>query len=119
MGHYCRICGRHRPNEKFSGHGRKIHICKKCAGMPRQKREAIMQKDDIFGILTQSHISENNIGRLEELSGSGSGEVSELAALVLEVGMETPYRRRRLKLLSQKRRDLFQKLRDTGLILAH
>ena len=30
-GHYCRICGRNRPNEKFSGNGHRIHICKDCA----------------------------------------------------------------------------------------
>ncbi|SFG78874.1 hypothetical protein SAMN02982927_02769 [Sporolactobacillus nakayamae] len=31
MGHYCRICGRTRPNEKFSGKGHRKHICKECS----------------------------------------------------------------------------------------
>jgi ribosome-binding protein aMBF1 (putative translation factor) len=30
MGHYCRICGRTRANEKFSGKGHKNHVCKDC-----------------------------------------------------------------------------------------
>lgn len=30
MGHYCRICGRTRANEKFTGKGHKNHICKDC-----------------------------------------------------------------------------------------
>ncbi len=40
MGHYCKICGRVRPNEKFSGKGHKNHICKECARLPREQREA-------------------------------------------------------------------------------
>ena len=30
-GHYCRICGQHKANEKFSGCGHAAHICKACA----------------------------------------------------------------------------------------
>lgn len=30
-GHYCRICGQHKANEKFSGRGHAAHICKACA----------------------------------------------------------------------------------------
>jgi len=30
-GHYCRICGQHKANEKFSGRGHAVHICKACA----------------------------------------------------------------------------------------
>ena len=32
MGHYCRICGRTRANEKFLGKGHKNHMCKDCSG---------------------------------------------------------------------------------------
>ena len=31
MGHYCRICGRERANERFSGKGHAAHVCKDCA----------------------------------------------------------------------------------------
>ena len=31
MGHYCRVCGRVRANEKFSGKGHSKHICRDCA----------------------------------------------------------------------------------------
>jgi hypothetical protein len=30
MGHWCWVCERVLPNEKFSGKGYKKHICKKC-----------------------------------------------------------------------------------------
>jgi len=37
-GHYCRVCGRRRANEKFSGKGHAAHICKDCA--KKQRAEA-------------------------------------------------------------------------------
>lgn len=30
QGHYCRICGEYKANEKFSGKGHAQHICKTC-----------------------------------------------------------------------------------------
>lgn len=39
-GHYCRECGRMRPNEKFSGKGHRKHICKDCnKKMKKQKKK--------------------------------------------------------------------------------
>ncbi|WP_226036792.1 hypothetical protein [Aquibacillus saliphilus] len=35
-GHYCRQCGRTRPNEKFSGKGHRQHICKDCKRKGKQ-----------------------------------------------------------------------------------
>lgn len=37
-GHYCKICGEIKANEKFSGRGHRNHICKKCASLPIDKR---------------------------------------------------------------------------------
>ena len=30
QGHYCKICGERKANEKFSGKGHSLHICKAC-----------------------------------------------------------------------------------------
>lgn len=30
QGHYCKICGEHKANEKFTGKGHALHICKAC-----------------------------------------------------------------------------------------
>lgn len=119
MGHYCRICGRVRPNEKFSGKGHKSHVCKECSRMPKEKREAIEQEDEIFEYLKQSHISAKNITRLRKLSLSDNQRIAELAGIVLEVAEVKPHKKRRLKVLAQKRRDLLEKLEETGLIYAH
>lgn len=37
-GHYCKICGEYKANEKFSGKGHATHICKACAGLPAEKK---------------------------------------------------------------------------------
>jgi len=42
MGHCCRICGRERANEKFSGKGHASHVCKDCAS--EQRAEARRNK---------------------------------------------------------------------------
>ena len=118
-GHYCRICGSRKPNEAFSGKGHRIHICKKCARLPREKREEIEQKDEIFNYLRQSHISHKNVSRLRKLAASPNEQVAELAGVVLEVAKIRPYKKRRLKVLGRNNRDLLRKLDETGLILAH
>ncbi len=39
-GHYCRVCGAYKANEKFSGKGHATHVCKACASLsPEQKAE--------------------------------------------------------------------------------
>ena len=37
-GHYCRVCGEYKANEKFSGKGHASNICKKCSALPLEKR---------------------------------------------------------------------------------
>lgn len=119
MGHYCKICGCIKPNEKFSGKGHKNHICKECSKMPLKERTAILHEKEIFGYLKQSHISKKNIKRLEKLILSDNKQIAEYAHIFLEIAQIKPYKKRRLKFLSQKRRDLLYKLKETGLILAH
>lgn len=42
-GHYCKICGEYKANEKFSGKGHAAHICKACSCLlgPREKAPAM------------------------------------------------------------------------------
>jgi ribosome-binding protein aMBF1 (putative translation factor) len=119
MGHYCRICGRERPNEQFSGKGHKIHVCKRCRAEPKSERRAIEDQDDIFRFLQQSHISAKNVIRLRQMEKSDNPQVASLAAIVLEVARRKPYKTRRLKFLAQKHPDLLRRLEATGLIFAH
>ena len=119
MGHYCRICGRTRANEKFSGNGHRIHVCKDCARKPKEERDAIEQEEEIYQFLTQSNISQKNRARLKALSHAKNPRIADLAGLVLEVAQVTPGKRRRLKVLAKERSDLLNRLEETGLIYAH
>ncbi len=119
MGHYCRICGRQRPNEQFSGKGHRIHVCKRCKAMPRRERQVIENIDDLFRFMGQSHISEKNVARLEQMVKSENPHVASLAAIVLKVARVKPYKTRRLKFLARRHPELLQQLEDTGLVLAH
>jgi hypothetical protein len=105
MGHYCRICGRQRPNEQFSGKGHRIHVCKRCKAMPKSDRQVIENMDDIFRFMRQSHISEKNVARLEQMVKSENSQVASLAAIVLKVARVKPYRTRRRKFLAQRPRN--------------
>jgi hypothetical protein len=118
MGHYCRICGRDRPNEQFSGKGHKVHICKRCNAKPKSERQAIEDRDSIFAFMQQSHISERNVARLKTMTKSENSRVASLAAVVLKVAEVKPYKTRRLKFLAKMHPEILRNLEETGLILA-
>jgi hypothetical protein len=80
---------------------------------------AVRTKLNIFGFLKQSHISERNVARLEQMAKSDNPEVASLIAIVLDVARIKPYKTRRLNFLAHKHPELLGKLRDTGLILSH
>ncbi len=109
MGHYCRICGRSRPNEQFSGRGHRLHVCKKCQRLPREQRDHIERLDELHGFLHQSVISAKNVARLKTLTGHSNHEVAELAALILEIARVLPGKRRRWLKLAQRDRPLFDR----------
>ena len=119
MGHYCRICGRDRPNEQFSGKGHKIHICKRCNAKPKSERQAIEDTDSILAFMQQSHISKGNVARLKTMTKSGNSRVASLAAVVLKVAEVKPYKTRRLRFLAKMHPDILRKLEETGLIPSH
>ena len=43
QGHYCKICGEHKANEKFSGKGHAAHICKSCASLPIERKNELQR----------------------------------------------------------------------------
>jgi len=64
IGHYCRICGRTRANERLSGKGHKNHICKDCSRKSKQQGRNNLKEDDV--ILGAKTISEDEIIQLED-----------------------------------------------------
>ena len=41
-GHYCKICGEYKANEKFSGKGHAAHICKACSKLSVAEKAEVM-----------------------------------------------------------------------------
>lgn len=115
-GHYCRICGRYRANEKFSGKGHKVHVCEDCARLPVEERLAIEQEDEIAGFLEQSNISQANMLRLKRLAASPNSEIARLSQLILEIARVHPEKKGRLSFLARERKDLLAQLEETVLI---
>ena len=95
MGHYCRICGRKRANEKFSGKGHRVHVCKDCGKLPLAQREKIETEDEVAGFLRQSRVSQKNRARLAELSGHADAGIRHLAGLVLRAAGISEGKRKR------------------------
>jgi hypothetical protein len=119
MGHWCRICGCNKPNEKFSGKGHRVHICKECSKKSKEEIDALDHEEEIFDFMSQSNISSKNIARLNKLKQSENKHISELALIVLEVARLKPHKKRRLEVLSKEHRELFVMVKESGLIYAH
>ncbi len=116
MPHYCRHCERYLANERFTGRGHHQHLCKECSRRPKGEIQKADRLREISSFLQQSHISSKNCERLAVLTASGDKEVSQLAELVGRVASVCPYKRRRLKNLARKNRELIRLLEEAGLI---
>ena len=49
-GHYCKVCGEYKANERFSGRGHAAHICKKCAALPAAQRAEDMTLTKLWNL---------------------------------------------------------------------
>ena len=47
QGHYCRICGEYKANEKFSGKGHVRHICKECQSLPDDVKADMVRCNEV------------------------------------------------------------------------
>lgn len=79
-GHYCKICGEYKANEKFSGKGHAAHICKACQSLPVEERnkEAILTRM----MNLPFHLSKEQISWLKKHRKDKRPEVSEAAKAV-------------------------------------
>ena len=76
-GHYCKICGEYRANEKFSGKGHKSHICKDCMKLPVEKRNELQTVNKILNL--PFYLSREQRGWLEKKRKDSREEVRETA----------------------------------------
>jgi hypothetical protein len=94
-----------------------MHDCRDCQALPRDERRAIEARLEIEGFLFhQSHISAKNVDRLRQHTQSPGPAVASTAAVVLQVAVIAPYKRKRLRTLRHVRPDLIKALVEMGLI---
>jgi hypothetical protein len=78
-GHFCKVCGRILPNERFSGRGHAAHICKACAKKPEEKRKEAIALNRISRVYRYGDLSRNNRRVLENYSHSPNERIREAA----------------------------------------
>lgn len=47
QGHYCRICGEYKANEKFTGKEHARHICKECQSLPKDVQADMVRCNEV------------------------------------------------------------------------
>lgn len=80
-GHYCKICGERKANEKFSGKGHAAHICKACAKLPAAERSEMQALGRIEG-MAMRHINDSEIKWLQNRMKDSREDVREAAIAV-------------------------------------
>ena len=96
MGRVCDICGLERPNEAFGGgRGQRSRVCNRCMRMPKQKRKLLLAELELSSFLGQTHISDRNILRVQQLAKSTDQQISALATGMLDVVSARPTLKRK------------------------
>lgn len=85
-GHYCKICGNYKPNEKFSGKGHAQHICKECASLPQEKKNELQYINHIDRIAEKYPRSRQDWELLEKYAKNRKyPEAREYAQMILDM----------------------------------
>ncbi len=86
-GWYCRICGRYRSNESFTGKGRKKHICKDCAKLSGAEQASNAAVNKIINL--PFSLSKDQIKWLRKKAHDSRPDVREAAEMELEMRFGT------------------------------
>jgi hypothetical protein len=118
-GYYCRVCKVRKLRDEFPGKADKGRVCKACATVSTGERLGIRHEEEIYHFLRQAGLTKKTRERLEYLAQSKNAKTQELAKLMLQVVDIAPYKKGRLKLLSELAPDLLKKLQEMGLVASY
>ena len=90
-GHYCKICGEYKANEKFSGKGHAAHICKACSKLSAAEKAEAMTINRLMD-LPLGRLSTSDKKWLENRVHDRRPEVASIAREVYN--MHFPYAER-------------------------
>ncbi len=83
-GHYCKICGEYKANEKFSGKGHAANICKACSSLSAAEKAAAMDMNRLMSFPTR-RLSESEKKWLKAKMKDNCPEVADTAKEVYNV----------------------------------
>ena len=83
-GHYCKICGEYKANEKFSGKGHATHICKACSRLSAAEKAAAMDMNRLMSF-PMRRLSESEKKWLKAKMKDNCPEVADTAKEVYNV----------------------------------
>lgn len=93
-GHYCKICGEYKANEKFSGKGHAAHICKVCSKLSAAEKAEAMTMNRLLDF-PMGRLNASDKKWLENRVHDRRPEVAELARKVYN--FHFPYAERNAK----------------------
>lgn len=83
-GHYCKICGQYKANEKFSGKGHAAHICRACSRLSAAEKAAAMDMNRLMDF-PMRRLSDSEKKWLEAKMHDKSPEVADTAKEVYHI----------------------------------
>lgn len=83
-GHYCKICGEYKANEKFSGKGHAAHICKACSRLSAAEKAAAMDMNRLMSF-SMRRLSDSEKKWLQAKMHDKCPEVADTAKEVYNV----------------------------------
>ena len=86
-GHYCKVCGEYKANEKFSGKGHSAHICKACSALPPEKQAEEMTLNRLVNLPWR--LSKNDLTWLKKRATDKRPEVKSIAQEQLSMRFPT------------------------------
>lgn len=99
QGHYCKICGEYKANEKFSGKGHATHICKACSQLSAAEQAEAMTINRLMNFPI-GRLSASDKGWLENRLHDPRPEVASLAKEIYRLHFPHAERNARKKRLT-------------------
>ncbi len=83
-GHYCKVCGHIRPNEKFSVKGHKNHIFKICSKIPISQQAENCVINNLYRLYKYPSLSRNNKNLLKKHLNDSRENIKKAAIEIWE-----------------------------------
>ena len=82
-GHYCKICGEHKANEKFSGKGHTAHICNACSRLSIEDKSLYLDMNRLSA-LQMKQLTDSDKKWLKKRVHDKRPEVAEMARMIFD-----------------------------------